>query len=146
MYVSKIVGRGRGVYHVAHGANGEHAIRIDGHPAFGGTNRASGPFEHLLAALSSCCQITAKLVADSNGWPLDRFHIEVAAHFDNSVLIRGTPGVSQFDKIDMTVSVNTDIKDSDFELLQREVERRCPIYQLIAASTAVSSNWIRLPV
>ncbi|MFC9835168.1 OsmC family protein [Rhodococcus sp. NPDC127530] len=142
MYVSTVRGRGTGVYHVAHGADLARPLRFDGHPAFGGSDRALGPFEHLLGALGACCQITADIVARSRRIKLGEMHTEIETSFDNSILVFGVAGTSKFDTLDIDITVDTSLSNAELEELGREVERRCPIIQLFVASgVRVRSSW-----
>lgn len=145
VYRSTVSGRGTGVYHVAHGADPARPLRFDGDPAFGGKDRALGPFEHLLGALGACCQITADIVAQSRRVTLGQVRTTIETSFDNSVLVRGIPGTSQFNTLDVDVAVESSLSSEELGDLGREVERRCPIFQLFVASgVRVSSSWTRL--
>lgn len=142
MYTSVVTGRGTGVYHVAHGSDPSRPIRFDGDPAFGGKDRALGPFEHLLGSLSACCQITAAIVARSWRVSLGEIRTRIDTSFDNTVLILGTTGISRFETLHVEAAVNSDLSPEQLERLGQEVERRCPIFQLFAASgTHVTSRW-----
>ncbi|MBU8816803.1 OsmC family protein [Mycolicibacterium goodii] len=127
VYVARVVGRGTGVYHAAHGADASLPVLVDGDPAFGGAGRAPGPFEHLLGSLSACCQITAEIVAGSRGWSLRGFRSTTEARFDNRVLVRGRPGTSHFESVDIGVEIDADLTAEQVRELEAEVERRCPI-------------------
>ena len=142
MYESTVRGRGTGVYHIAHGADPTRPLRFDGHPAFGGSDRALGPFEHLLGALGACCQITADIVARSRRIKLGEIHTKIATSFDNSVLVSGAAGTSKFDTLDIDIAVDMELNNAELDEFGREVERRCPIIQLFVASgVRVRSSW-----
>lgn len=144
-YVARVVGRGSGVYHVAHGADASRPVLVDGDPAFGGGHRAPSPFDHLLGSLSACCQITAEIVAQARGWRLRRFESTTEAHFDNGILVRGLPGESRFHSLTIDVAVESDLTIEQLNDLGAEVERRCPILQLfVASATSVKTSWLPL--
>lgn len=131
-----------GVYHVAHGDDPARPIRFDGHPAFGGRDRALGPFEHLLGAVGACCQITAGIVARSRRVELGEMRTRIETSFDNSILVFGEAGTSKFDTLDIDIAVDAAMSNSELADLGQEVERRCPIVQLFVASgVRVRSSW-----
>lgn len=128
---------------------GGHHFETDAYPAFGGKDEAPSPLFYVLAALSSCNQVTASLVAKDLGISLGAWDFEVVGDLDTAVLVGGAEGNANFDKVTVRVTVQTDADDAQFEKLASETERRCPVSQLFVRSGVEFDNaWVRaqLPV
>jgi uncharacterized OsmC-like protein len=135
-------GRGAGVLQTLSIENSKHAIRVEGHPAFGGKDSAPSPLDYALASVAACNQVTSVIVARELGVELGAFDIDVRAELDNSVLIFGVDGESNFSRLFLEVVVETNADDATFQKLAREVERRCPLTRLFAGSGVdVVSAW-----
>lgn len=137
-----LTGRGAGVLQTVEIDGSTHTITAEGHPAFGGTDSAPSPLDYVLATLTSCTQVTTVVVARELGVALGEFEIDLHAEFDNSVLVYGAEGVSNFDRVTLRVSLLTDADSATFARLVDEVERRCPITQLFRRSgVPVETTW-----
>ena len=122
-----------------------HVIEVDAVVAFGGQDAAPGPLAYALAALTSCSQATAQIVAKGMGITIERISFDLEAEIDMSVLV-GLPakGLPDFQPVSMSVTVATTASDAQLEKLQSETERRCPVSQLFArAGVPVKSRWTR---
>ena len=62
-----IAARGTGVAQTARPGGSTHDILVDAVPAFGGNDSAPSPLSYALAALVSCSQVTAQIVAKDLG-------------------------------------------------------------------------------
>ena len=113
---------------------GGHSFRTDAYPAFGGKDEAPSPLFYVLAALSSCNQVTAALVAKDLGVSLGAWSFDVVGDLDTDVLVGGAEGNANFDKVTVRATVETDADDAQFERLVSETERRCPVTQLYKRS------------
>lgn len=128
---------------------GGHRFSTDAYPAFGGKDEAPSPLFYALAALSSCNQVTAALVAKDLGVSLGAWTFEVTGDLDTAVLVAGEEGNANFDKVVVRATVETDADEAQFARLVSETERRCPVTQLYKRSGAAFDNaWTRadLPV
>ena len=124
---------------------GGHHFETDAYPAFGGHDAAPSPLFYALAALSSCNQVTAALVAKDLGVSLGRWTFEVVGDLDTAVLVGGAEGNANFDKVTVRATVETDADDAQFDQLVRETERRCPVTQLYKRSGAEFDNeWTKV--
>jgi uncharacterized OsmC-like protein len=138
-------GSGSGVLQNVNVEGSAHAIRAEGHPAFGGKNSAPSPLDYALGALASCNQVTTFIVARDLGVAWGSFSVDLRAELDNSVLVFGAEGNPNFSSITLDVAIETDADDATFERLASEVERRCPLTQLYARSgVTVINNWRNL--
>lgn len=124
-------------------AGSEQKIDVVGHSAFGGDDSSASPLDYALAALSSCTQVTGQIIASQDSSiELGEWSITVTSHLDNSVLIYGKEGVSNFSDVHLDISVETNLDAESFTAFTNEVERRCPVAQLFRGSgVEFSSSW-----
>lgn len=123
-----------------------HVIRMDVPPAFGGKDAHAGPLPHALAALTSCSQITAQIVAQELGIAIERMSVALESEIDLANLM-GQPsaGRPDFQSVTMQVSVSTNANPAALAQLQVATERRCPIFQLFSRSgVPIRSQWSRV--
>jgi len=124
-----------------------HQFAADAYPAFGGQDAAPSPLFYALGALTSCNQVTATLVARDLGITLGSWSFEVQGDLDTSVLVAGTEGNANFDRVTVRATVETDATDGQFATLAAETERRCPVSQLFKRSGVEwDSQWIKAPL
>lgn len=113
---------------------GGHQFATDTYPSFGGKDEAPSPLFYALAALSSCNQVTASLVAKELGITLGEWAFEIVGDLDTSVLVGGADGNANFEKVTVRATIETDADGAQFERLVTETERRCPVTQLFKRS------------
>jgi putative redox protein len=130
--------------HVTVGGDAGHTFDVDTYPAFGGRDASPSPLSYVLAALSSCNQVTGSVVAKELGVALGAWSFDVRGDLDTAVMVRGADGDANFDAVTVTVSVETDADEATFERLAAETERRCPVTQLFRRSgLEYTSTWNR---
>lgn len=140
-----VSGTGTGVFQNV--SAGGHEFTTDAYPAFGGNDTAPSPLFYALAALSSCNQVTASLVAKDLGLTLGEWSFEVTGDLDTAVLVNGDEGNANFDRVTVRAQVETDADAAQFGQLVSETERRCPVTQLYKRSGVEFDNqWIRRPL
>ena len=126
------------------GGDAGHEFEVDTYPAFGGRDSSPSPLSYVLAALSSCNQVTGSVVAKELGITLGAWSFDVRGDLDTAVMVQGAEGDANFDAVTVTVSVETDADEATFERLAAETERRCPVTQLFRRSgLEYSSTWSR---
>lgn len=124
-----------------------HQFLVDTYPAFGGRDASPSPLSYSLGALSSCNQITASIVAREQGIALGAWSFEVVGDLDTAVMVLGQAGNAAFDRVAVTVTVETDASDEQFATLKQETERRCPVTQLFSRSVEdFTSTWTARPL
>lgn len=111
-----------------------HVFHADAYPAFGGADSAPSPLFYALGALTSCNQVTARLVAKDLGIQLGRWTFEVQGDLDTAVLVAGAEGNANFHRVEVRATVETDAGEEQFATLVAETERRCPVSQLFKRS------------
>jgi uncharacterized OsmC-like protein len=126
------------------GGDAGHEFDVDTYPAFGGADASPSPLSYALAALSSCNQITASIVAKELGVALGAWTFDVQGDLDTAVMVAGEEGNANFDAVTVRATVATDADEETFAKLQAETERRCPVTQLFQRSgLEYTSDWTR---
>ena len=135
--------QGQGVAQTIELDGSQHIIRVDAAPIFGGNDEHPSPIAYALSSLISCSQVTAQLVAKDLGIQLNGFEFDISADLDTAVLVNGSrQGNSNFEQVAIRAVVDTDASATDFQTLQAETERRCPIFQLFQRSgIPISNQW-----
>ncbi|MCW2583337.1 MAG: hypothetical protein JWQ53_2127 [Klenkia sp.] len=129
------------------GGDAGHVFDVDTYPAFGGSDSSPSPLSYVLAALSSCNQITASIVAKELGVTLGAWTFEVQGDLDTAVMVSGEQGNANFDAVTVRATVATDADEATFTQLQAETERRCPVTQLFVRSgLEYSAEWVAQPL
>ena len=118
------------------------AFIIDEPERLGGSNKGPNPLEYLLGSLSACTSIIASYVAKDQSFSYHGLEFSC----DGTLDPRGYQGIEGVQTYFQTVRINIiiDTKESNeaLEKLSVEVERRCPIFNLLKdAGVEVVSNW-----
>lgn len=120
-------------------------IVVDEPESLGGTNEGANPVEYVLAGLSSCTSVMIALIAKEINFTYE------SVEFKNKGLVdlrglQGVEGISpHFQSVDFDVLIKTSESDERIEELKQKVEKRCPVYNLIAdAGVKITSNWQRV--
>lgn len=108
----------------------------------GGNNEGPTPMEYVAGALNGCLGIVIELVAKERGIVLDALKVESAGLVDQRGLF-GTAEVSpHFQSVEIKIALATAAPAEALATLQRDVLRRCPVYNLIRDSGArVTVTW-----
>ncbi|MFD1039598.1 OsmC family protein [Virgibacillus byunsanensis] len=119
-------------------------IVIDEPKELGGTDVGANPVEYVLASLSGCTSVIISLVAKE----LDFSYTDVEFYNEGTLDLRGLNGVedvsSHFQTVTFKVTIETDESDQRIAELKTEVERRCPVYNLLKdAGITLESSWIK---
>lgn len=112
----------------------------------GGNNEGPTPMEYVAGALNGCLGIVIELVAKEHGVAIDDLRIESAGLVDQRGLF-GTAEVSpHFQSVEIGIALMTAASPDALAALQRDVLRRCPVYNLIRDSGAhVTVTWTISP-
>ena len=140
----RVSGSGTGVAQSVSVEGSPHKISVDAYASFGGADSAPSPLAYNLSSLSSCTQVTGSLVGKDLGFELGKWDVSVKGILDPKVLTKGDEGNSNWDRIELTVSVQTNQRDeAAFQKFASETERRCPITQLFKRSGVDwKSKWV----
>ena len=111
----------------------------------GGTDEGPNPMEYVLGALTSCISVMIGLIAEEKKFSFQGIEFKNDGTLDLRGLM-GADGVSpHFQNVNFDVIFSTDETDSRIEELKKEVEKRCPVYNLLNdAGVPVESNWYKI--
>ena len=120
---------------------GTHSITVDEPSALGGADAGASPINHALVALASCQAITYRFWAEKLGIALD--DVEVVA--DADIDLRGFFGVDDdvragFGEVRVKVTPKGPESPERYEELARAVDEHCPVLDLFANATPVSTT------
>jgi uncharacterized OsmC-like protein len=107
----------------------------------GGDDSAPTPMEYVVAALGGCLAVVAETVAAEQQLGLTALDIDIQATMDTRGF-RGTAEVSpHFREVVVRARFGLEVPDA-LPALQREVERRCPAFNLVKdAGVPVTLDW-----
>ncbi|WP_096200528.1 OsmC family protein [Bacillus sp. FJAT-45350] len=108
----------------------------------GGTDEGANPMEYIAAALNGCKAVMIPLIAKEQGFTFTNLDFETTGVIDIRGLM-GEEGVNpHFQKVRFTVKIETEESEEAIEKLKSEVERRCPVYNLLAdANVKIDAIW-----
>ncbi|MUV36835.1 hypothetical protein JNUCC1_00639 [Lentibacillus sp. JNUCC-1] len=115
---------------------------VDEPERLGGGNSGPNPLEYFLGSLSACTSIMVAKVAKEQGFTYQG--LEFSA--DGSLDPRGYLGVADvqtyFQKVDLTIILDTSENQDAIDQLQYVVEKRCPLFNLLKdAGVEINSSW-----
>jgi len=117
---------------------------VDEPKSLGGTDEGPNPVEYVLAGLSSCTSVMIGIISKEKSFSYQGVDFVNDGTLDLQGLM-GVEGISphfQHVNFDVIISTNEDL--SRIEELKEEVEKRCPVYNLlIDAGVKVETNWIK---
>lgn len=108
-----------------------HRFTLDEPVAAGGTDTAPTPLEYVVGALNGCVTVLVDLVAADLGITVEHVVTDAVAEQDRDG-IAGVPGVrTHFSSVRLDVRVTSSADAEQLEALAAEVERRCPMVNLL---------------
>lgn len=117
-------------------------VYTDEPDSLGGTNTAPSPLETVLIALVGCDGVIINGVAQAMGFAYSAVEFECSSQID----VRGPKGVPgvrpYFESTDLKIVLFTDEPENRVRQLQRNVEFRCPVMNLMrAADVQMNVDW-----
>lgn len=117
-------------------------IIVDEAERLGGTDAGPNPLEYFLGSLSACTSIMASFAAKEQNFT----YRDLEFHTDGTLDPRGYKGEegvqTYFQTVMIDIVIDTDESREALELLQEAVEKRCPLFNLLAdAGVEIVSNW-----
>jgi putative redox protein len=114
--------------------------------SMGGTNSAPSPLETVLVALVGCDGVIINGVAKAMGFE----YAGVDFRCESQIDVRGPKGVPgvrpYFEAASIDITIYTDESDKRLAQLQKNVEFRCPVMNLLrAADVKLQANWEKRP-
>lgn len=115
---------------------------VDERKEIGGNNAGPNPLEYFLGSLGACTSVIATMIAKEQDFSFGNLEFKTNGDLDP----RGYQGVegvqTYYQSVEVTVVMETEESDEAFENLANEVERRCPLFNLLKdAGVEVISNW-----
>ncbi len=119
-------------------------IIVDEPKSLGGTDEGPNPVELVLAGLSSCASVMIAFIAKEQNFS----YADVKFKNEGTLDLRGLQGVEgvspHFQSVTFDVYFNTEESQERINALKEEVERRCPVLNLLAdAGIKVEGNWVK---
>lgn len=120
---------------------GGHAATVDEPESLGGGGVAPNPVEYALLALGSCWAITYRFWATKLGMQIDTCKVDVRGDLD----VRGVFGLDEgvrpgYTGVEVDVTIGGPESEQSYELLAKAVEEHCPVLDIFANSTPVTST------
>ncbi len=122
---------------------GRAVYEAQAHEGVGGAGTAACSGDLLLGALAACAQVTCQMVAEAMGIETERIEVEVEGDMD----LAGTLGISK----DVPVGFETirtkfhivapGASDEQLDNLRKKTEQYCVVYQTLAGSTDLQTEW-----
>ncbi|KRG15323.1 OsmC family protein [Lederbergia galactosidilytica] len=115
---------------------------IDEPASLGGTDQGANPVEFVLAGLTGCTSVMIALIAKEQNFTFAGVDFQNIGEIDLQGL-KGVKGVSpHFQSVTFDVIIKTNESAERLQALKAEVEKRCPVMNLLLdAGVPVQSNW-----
>jgi uncharacterized OsmC-like protein len=111
----------------------------------GGTDSGPNPMEFVAAALNGCNGVMIPLIANEMNFSFSGIDFETSGIIDIRGLM-GEKGVCpHFQKVRFRVNIQTEESEERLHALQKEVERRCPVFNLLLdAGVQIDVKWNKM--
>ncbi|WP_280768346.1 OsmC family protein [Salipaludibacillus daqingensis] len=117
-----------------HAKAGKHELVLDEGSQMGGKDQGPNPLQTSLAALASCENVTARIVAKEMKFDLKDIDFKITGEFDPKGFM-GDPNIRPyFQTVKVDAEVETNESEDRIKELQKKVESRCPVYTMMAAA------------
>lgn len=117
---------------------------VDEPKSLGGSDEGPNPVEYVLAGLSSCTSVMIGIISKEKSFSYQGVDFVNEGTLDLQGLM-GVEGISpHFQNVNFDVIISTNEDLSRIEELRDEVEKRCPVYNLLKdAGVKIETNWIK---
>jgi uncharacterized OsmC-like protein len=118
--------------------DGDHVLIID-QPMPMGSDEGANPLSYQLVSLAGCISAIARIVAGQKKLVLKGLKVSVEAEIDTDFLLGMTAGGrAGFTSISASVEIDADMTREEKQAFLDEVDRRCPISDVLMTGTRVS--------
>lgn len=118
-------------------------IKLDPPRDDGGNDTDPCPVEYLLGALSGCVATMFRLVANQNGVKLNGLNMITKGELDAEGLFGRNKNIRPgLNNIELDISINADIGNSEKEKLTEEVIKRCPSWDNLENNSPLKYNLV----
>ena len=119
-----------------------HSFVVDEPPSLHGTDVGPTPLETMLGALMSCTHVIAARIAHERGARFDIRSMSCLGHLDHRGIDREADVPVPFPRIELDMTVRTDMDPGDFEGFRSELAARCPMSVILRqAGTEIVQTW-----
>ncbi|WP_434968666.1 OsmC family protein [Microbacterium sp. bgisy207] len=119
---------------------GGHEFVIDEPAALAGDDAAASPVEYALGAIAACQVVVFRLYAHALGIPLDGIEVTAEGDLDAARLFGKDDTVRPgFSQVRVSIEVSGDASAADYERLRQVVDAHCPVLDLFANPTPVTT-------
>lgn len=117
---------------------------VDERKEIGGNNKGPNPLEYFLGALGACTSVITTMVAGEQDFTFTDLSFSTSGDLDPRGY-KGVEGVqTYYQAVEVEVLIETEESDEVLASLAKEVDRRCPLYNVLKdAGVEVTTNWIR---
>ena len=120
---------------------GRHTFVVDEPAALAGDDVAASPVEYALGAFISCQIVVFRLYANALGIPFDRISIQAEGDLDAARLFAVDESVrAGFSDIRLAVELEGPESQERYEELRAAVDAHCPVLDLFANATPVTTS------
>lgn len=131
--------------HSSHTIRNFESIIMDHPTELGGSNKGCTPLEMMAATLNGSKAIMIPLIAKELNFSFTDISFTTEGAFDPQGLMGTEYKYTYFNEIDFSLEIETEESDESLAILKSEVEKRCPIYNLlIDAGIQVNAKWIKI--
>lgn len=126
--------------------SGAHDFVIDEPSALAGDDIAPSPVEYALGAIAACQVVVFRLYAHALGIPLDDISVTAEGDLDAARLFGKDESVrAGFSEVRVAIEVTGAGSADDYERLRQVVDAHCPVLDLFANPTPVTTTVARAP-
>ncbi|RAH99164.1 hypothetical protein DLJ53_21690 [Acuticoccus sediminis] len=119
-----------------------HSLVVDEPPYRHGTDVGPTPLETMLAALMSCTHVIGARIAHERGVAMTFKAMSCTGYLDHRGIDKEADVPVPFPKIEMAITVATDLDAAAFESFKTELEARCPMSVILRqAGTTIEQTW-----
>jgi putative redox protein len=119
---------------------GKHTFLVDEPSPLAGNDVAASPVEYALGALISCQIVVYRLYAHGLGIQVDDIRVDAEADLDARRLFGIDDTVrAGFSDVRLTVTITGPESDERYQQLREAVDTHCPVHDLFANATPVST-------
>ncbi|GGM42039.1 OsmC family protein [Paraliobacillus quinghaiensis] len=120
----------------------DFTFTIDEPEKLGGTNEAPTPMEYILGSFNGCILIVIEMIAKEMKFSFNGFTAETTGEIDRRGFLGTAPVSPHFQHVINTVRFDTDESIETINLVKKQVEKRCPAYNLFKdAGIEIELNW-----
>ncbi len=118
---------------------GNLTVYMDQNREHGGEEKGPEPMPYTLLGLAGCIGAIGRIIARQQRIPLHGMEITIEADLNSDYLMgRTTEGRAGFSEIRIDVDIDADISREEKEAFLAEIDRRCPVSEVLENGTALS--------